>query len=940
MFVAASEVPLEQRGRVIAEACRGNETLRREVEALFEQDPDAEGFLAPPDNRPLHPMPLRIDRYTIVRLIAEGGMGSVYEARQETPERTVALKVIRPGVATVTARRRFEYEGHVLGLLQHDGIARIYESGVADTGQGPQPYFAMELVNGRPLLDHADLHRLDVAQRLELMARVCDAVHHAHQKGVIHRDLKPGNIMVVPDARDSGGDPVGQPKVLDFGVARATDADLRPTTVQTGLGQLIGTVPYMSPEQASGDREQIDTRSDIYTLGVVAHELLSGDLPYELDGLLVHQAVRVIREVDPIPLGLVDRVLRGDIETIIAKALEKDRERRYDSAAALATDLRRCIANEPIAARPPSARYQLVKFARRNRPMIASLSAGLLLVVAGATAATWGMLSAQSGQRDALDARDESDEVTAFIVRMFEAVDPNVLGRDVLVRDVLEEAAPMVERDFKDRPRIAARLHEAIGDAYLAISEFDAASRHSRIAVSLDDGQVSVRTVSRLTQLAAALMLSEQTAESLVVVSRTRLLLERLHEPAHRWRAEYLLDVTEAKLMHKQGRYAEADALCEQIMSRLNDPLASGYPDVVVDVLSLSASIAIDCGDTVQARKRLQKAFAAWESSGDRSPIDGVKIALLEAAVNRVDGMLVEAIEAQDRARALAVSRLGARHILSLQSEHNYLQLLARTGRYREATTRLQSLYQLELEVLGARHQLSLATQEALAVNYATVGREEEALEMCQQLLDRRREVLGEDHPHTLNAMNNLGMAHLRLKQIDAAVAVLEETLPRRLAIYGGEHRKIVDSHENLAWAYRRADRLDEALSHARQAHDMAVRLRGAVHPASFDCASLVGGILVELGRAGEAIPILEETVRAMRGSPHESQLAGVLEELGRALIQLERFARAADCLEECRDRRAASLGDAHERVAVAAKLAEDARSRMTQDPLAPATDG
>jgi len=257
--------------------------------------------------------PSTIARYRIIRLIGEGGMGVVYEAEQEQPRRTVALKVIKPGLATPELLRRFEQEAEALGRLQHPGIAQIYEAGTAEMGYGPQPYFAMEFIRGSSFREYAEEHHLNTRQRLEILAKVAEAVHHAHQRGLIHRDLKPGNILV---------DQTGQPKILDFGVARVTDSDAQ-ATMQTDVGQLVGTLAYMSPEQVLADPLELDTRSDVYALGVILYELLAGRLPYAISKRL-HEAIQAIREEDPARLSSVNRTYRGDIETIVAKALEKD----------------------------------------------------------------------------------------------------------------------------------------------------------------------------------------------------------------------------------------------------------------------------------------------------------------------------------------------------------------------------------------------------------------------------------------------------------------------------------------------------------------------------------------------------------------------------------------------------------------------------------------
>ncbi len=374
LFLELRGLPALARAERLAAAEPG---LRREVESLLSHHrPSEEGFdessLADAVKGAVQDMlgpqrlPERLGHFRILRAIGEGGMGVVYEAEQEDPRRRVALKVIRPGMVTRSLLQRFRHEAQVLAQLKHPGIAQIYEAGTSDTGAGGQPFFAMELVAGRPLLEHAATLR--PPGRLELVARVCDAHHHAHQKGVIHRDLKPANILVEP-----GADELGQPKILDFGVARATDADMQTVTMRTDVGQLVGTVPYMSPEQAAGDPADLDFRSDIYSLGIIAYELLAGRLPYPVQGKLIHEAVRVIREEEASRLSSVSRVFRGDVETIIAKALEKDKERRYQSAAELAADIRRHLRDEPIVARPASALYQWRKFARRNKGLVAAV---------------------------------------------------------------------------------------------------------------------------------------------------------------------------------------------------------------------------------------------------------------------------------------------------------------------------------------------------------------------------------------------------------------------------------------------------------------------------------------------------------------------------------------------------------------------------------------
>jgi serine/threonine protein kinase len=336
------------------------------------------------------PLPERIGSYKILGVLGQGGMGVVYLAEQEKPRRQVALKVIRPEKVSPAMLRRFEYEGELLARLQHPGIAQIFEAGMAPSEQGRQPFFAMEYIKGQSLLAYARAKHLDVRQRLALFIKVCEAVEHAHQRGIIHRDLKPGNLLV---------DETGQPKLLDLGVARMTEAEAN-AKPQTFMGQLVGTLDYMSPEQATANPNDLDTRADVYSQGVLFYQLLSGKLPYPVKGKAIPEAVRIICEEEPAPLGSHDKAFRGDLQTIAAKALEKDRARRYQSAADLARDIERYLHDEPILARRPSKWYQFRKFARRNKALVTGLCVILVLLVGGIIGTTSGWVRAREAEQE------------------------------------------------------------------------------------------------------------------------------------------------------------------------------------------------------------------------------------------------------------------------------------------------------------------------------------------------------------------------------------------------------------------------------------------------------------------------------------------------------------------------------------------------------------
>ncbi|MCA9758574.1 MAG: serine/threonine protein kinase, partial [Candidatus Eisenbacteria bacterium] len=433
IFEEACDLPAPDRAAYLAAACGEDVGLRDEVAAMLaaEDDPDA---ALQESERGVGPeilaeemsssvlvtgsVPTRIGRYEIVREIGRGGMGAVYEAEQAHPRRRVAVKVIQSAYVSSELVKRFRHEAQLLGQLDHPGIARVYEAGTAEVGRDQLPYLAMELVEGLRLDEHARANGLSCRQILELVALVCDAVQHAHLRGIIHRDLKPPNVLVKHNTEVSGGSAPGteasaQPKVLDFGVARATDADLAVTTVHTRAGQVVGTLSYMSPEQVAG-RTDVDARCDVYALGVILYELLAQERPFDFTNIPMVEAARIIAQDDPTSLGARVPALDPDVVTIVAKAMEKDRERRYRSAAELADDLRRYLRSEPIAARPASATYLLRRYARRHRTAVAGMVATLTVLVLGLIASTVGFVTALKERDAKTSALETSDAVTEF----------------------------------------------------------------------------------------------------------------------------------------------------------------------------------------------------------------------------------------------------------------------------------------------------------------------------------------------------------------------------------------------------------------------------------------------------------------------------------------------------------------------------------------------
>jgi serine/threonine protein kinase len=578
IFQEAAELPADEQLKRARAMCEGDTAVYNEVRSLLANIDQQDTFLAnaaftwptalPSDQAP--PPPQQVPGYRILRMIGQGGMGVVYEAEQQNPRRTVALKVIRPGLASAELMRRFEHEAWVLGQLQHPGIAQIYEAGAIDTPVGRQPFFAMELIRGRTLNQFIQETSPDRRQRLELLARICDAAAHAHQRGVVHRDLKPANILIAEEGAESAApgldrtnvrpdratarftlsaesrtlNPIrAQPKILDFGVARATAGDTQALSMHTSAGQLIGTLPYMSPEQVGGDAQAVDNRSDIYSLGVILYQLLVDRLPHKLENRSIPEAARIIRDEEPSRLSSIDRSLRGDLETIVEKALDKDPARRYATAGDLASDIRRYLADEPIVARPASALYQFNKFARRNRGAV--VFAGLFVLALFATAVVAILAWVRTVQeRDIADAERKravaeaakSKSAVAFLQKMLAAADTGQqAGKDLMVRDVLEQAArELDEGELREQPEVELAMRTTIGRTYEALSLFEPATQQMQRALELATnlfGETNLHTALALNNLGQVAAYRDDEATAFPLLERAFRLYRTLPNP-------------------------------------------------------------------------------------------------------------------------------------------------------------------------------------------------------------------------------------------------------------------------------------------------------------------------------------------------------------------------------------------------------------------------
>ena len=679
---------------------------------------------APEGIRPERPpLPACIGGYRILALLGQGGMGTVYQAEQQHPHRMVALKVIRPGAASDQLLRRFEREAQALGRLQHPGIAQIYEAGTADSGLGPQPYFAMEFIQGRPLLEYADAQRLKTRERLALMAQVCEGVDHAHQRGIIHRDLKPGNILV---------DQHGQPKILDFGVARVTDSDAQ-VTRQTELGQLVGTLAYMSPEQVLADPLALDARSDVYALGVVLYELLASRLPYTTQGKAIHEWVQAIREEEPARLSSIHRSYRGDIDTIVAKALEKDKARRYASAADLAGDIRRYLTDEPIVARPPSTAYQLRKFARRHKALVAGTAAVFLALVAGVMASTWAAVRAHRAERAAEAQRKRADQEAETARAVSDFLQNDLLAQasaanqspgakpdpDLKVRTALDRAAARIPGRFDRQPELEAAIRDTIGKTYYQLGLFPEARKQLERALDLYRrtlGEDSPKTLTTMSRLGRTAWLQGDYPEAETLLSRALEFQRRVLGPEH---PDTLYSMNNLGNVYRaQGKDPQAEALYSQTLESRRRVLGPEHPDTLTSMNNL--------GNVYWSQGKYAQAETLYS----------------------------QAMDIQRRV-------LGPEHPDTLLSMGNLADSYARQGKYAQAEVLFSPTLEISRRVLGREHPRTLDLLSTVAAMYQEQGKYALAESHSAQALAGYRRTLGSEHPETMQWAADLALVYL-----------------------------------------------------------------------------------------------------------------------------------------------------------------------------------
>ncbi|MBK8097794.1 MAG: serine/threonine protein kinase [Planctomycetes bacterium] len=814
LFLLALETPPADLAAVLEAHGGGDPELRVEVLALLAQHRAGASFLERPASSALSvSLTAQVPGYRLLDLIGEGGMGVVYRAEQEHPRRIVALKLVRPGFATPRTMRRFEHEAEVLARLQHPAIAQIHAAGQADGGAGPQPFFAMEYVAGQPLTTWADRRRLEVRARVELLARVCDGVQHAHQKGVVHCDLKPANILV---------DEAGQPRILDFGIARLVEENPL-ATQQSAAPQILGTLAYMSPEQAAGDRHAVDTRSDVWALGVIGYELLTHRLPVDTSAMDLLPALAALRSQLPVPMDRHDRALRGDLTTIVHKALQHDRDQRYASAAGLAGDLRRWLRHEPILARPASAWYTARTFARRHRSLVlasAVVAATLLVAIVGTAT---GMLQAQAAERRATVQGGLAERTSDFLERTILTLDPAHTGSEVRMVDVLRGAATAVPATFADAPLAAARVRTTLGRSFLGLSCYEDAERELAVAFDLRRahlGPDADDTVATRTWLAMALK--------------------------------------------ARGQPAAAAAHFQQVLERHRRLLGADDP-VTLNALHNLAEILEDQG-------QLEAARAAYlEVLERRTRTVGADDLLTLATRNNLAALAQHAgglADAETQLREIVAIRTrtqGADHPELLVAINNLAQVLTARGQPAAAVPLLREVVARQTRVLGADHADTLAARDNLARANELVGEVGEAEAELRAVLAARERLFGANAAAVVATRMGLATMLLRVGRGPAARALLESTWASWDTLLRDDGERWLAAQQYLAWGLQS---IGQAADAEELWEDLLVRLNrnGRVHAhRALTARHNLSAIRWGNGDAAGAKAILAEAVRVAR---------------------------------------------------------------------------
>jgi tetratricopeptide (TPR) repeat protein/tRNA A-37 threonylcarbamoyl transferase component Bud32 len=981
LFHEALGKPPGERAAFLDATCAGQPDLRAAVESLLAAHEAAGSFLDKPAGHPgqtvdpdpgesaglgatgAHTLPpeeatlpptiqrstseagtVIAGRYTLEQKLGEGGMGEVWVAKQTEPvKRRVALKLIKTGMDSKAVLARFEQERQALALMDHPNIARVLDGGMTPTGQ---PFFVMELVNGLALTRFCDEMKLTPRERLELFVPICQAVQHAHQKGIIHRDLKPANILITM----IDGRPV--PKVIDFGVAKAVAGKLTDETMSTQFGAVVGTLEYMSPEQAGFSGQDIDTRADIYSLGIILYELLTGLRPIDVRrfrAAALFDMIRIIQEEEPsrpstrlstdasLPtLASVRQteprklmaMLRGELDWVVMKCLEKQRDRRYETANALARDIQRYLADEPVEARPPSAGYRLRKLLRRNRAVVLTCLLVAAALLMGTAAATWQAVRAtcerddkeiaranearqrqqadeerrraQRAEKEAIEQAEIAAAIATFLqedlLRQADAsaqVDRGFTANPKLtLRELLDRASAKIGERFKDRPRVEMAVRQVIGNTYGEIGQAKFGVPHLERALLLSQqalGGSHPDTLGRMHDLSLAYFEVGELERAHHLVQQAQALTKSAAEP-DKYPIERLLHVL-AVIHQSSGRPTEAIPIWKKLLAKYRADPDNRTALTIQNNLGLAYQ---DAGQSGKALPILQQALKGYQKQlGSDHPLTLNCMHNLGTAYGKA-GQLNQAIPLLEHAWSKRKASLEPGHPFTLRSQMNLATAYKYAGRTDDALRLLEDGLKTTTAKYGDDHLDTLTALHALASVYQAVNRLDRAQSLYQRALEKRRTRLGVDHPDTLTTQSNLAAVYWQLGQLDRSIPLFEDAVTHLRRKLGVDHPHTLHTIANLGINYRDAGRSPDAIRCLEEVVTTA-RKRG---PPSDDLEWVsveLANTYSQSGQPAKAEPLYRQAMN--RRQPSDPSRAGFMSQLSLMLLRQGKFREAEPIL-------------------------------------------
>jgi eukaryotic-like serine/threonine-protein kinase len=929
IFANALDMPNKDRQAYLDSVCAENPQMRSQIMELLEAYDQAgsKGFLGQPtgglgqehkneiDKHPEEQVGATIGPYTLVKQIGQGGFGTVWMADQNEPvKRRVALKIIKLGMDSKQVVERFQAERQTLAMMDHPNIAKVFDAGSTETGR---PFFVMELVKGVPILDYCDAHQLDTISRLKLFASVCLAIQHAHQKSIIHRDIKPGNVLVTMH----DGMPV--PKVIDFGIAKATSQELAQKTLFTENHQMVGTPAYMSPEQAEMSEIDIDTRSDIYSLGVLLYEMLTGTTPFAHQELVERgfgEMMRIIREDTPhkpstrlstlgemssstaqrrhTDIRKLGLVLKGDLDWIVMKCLEKDRTRRYSTANGLAEDIQRHLKDEPVTAGPPSASYRMHKFVRRNRnTVIAGLTIVSILIL-GVVGTSYGIFWAMHERDLAINAQAESasraeelQQVSEFQNKQLGDIDPQMMG--LMVRKSIIENAP-------------ANIREQIEQDLSRVN-------FTNVAMSTLEDSFFKRTIETIdTQFADQPILQASLLQSLSETLQTLGLVNAAENPQRRAvdiRRKMIgiehVDTLDSinslgSLLQRQDKLDEAEMYYDEVIKISRRVLGDDHPSTLIALNNMGSVLEMQ-GNFPDAEVYIQESLEARRRVlGDDHPSTLTSLNFMGLLSNR-QGKYIEAEmyyrEVLDGRRRV----LGVDHPQTLNAIRNLASALQVRGMLQEAEPYYLEAVEGYRRVYGDDHPDTLVSINGMGVLLYKLGKLDKAERLYLEVIEGSRRMLGGDHSLTLTAMNNMCALLMAQGKLVDAESYYHQVLDGRRRVLGEEHPSTLNTTNSLAYLKKTMGKLPEAEGYYRTALEARRRILGNEHPKTLNSISMLGSLSQDMGKFEEAEKYYIESLESNRLLLSNGDRGFVItsNNYGSLLNQLERYQDATNILGE-----------------------------------------